>query len=95
MPTSLGLSLILARIVLQRSNKWLILANLVGSTIVLYTCSLINFAAITADYNISHSREISGSGVNLNLDYLIGLGPQGLPAIDRGLPLHSFDPHLV
>ncbi|NEU98142.1 DUF4153 domain-containing protein [Bradyrhizobium uaiense] len=91
----LGLVLILVRIVQRRSNEWLIHANLVTLAIVLYTCSLINFAAIIADYNIGHSREASGSGVNLDMDYLIRLGPQALPAIDRGLQLHSFDPNLV
>nr|WP_233286863.1 DUF4173 domain-containing protein [Bradyrhizobium oropedii] len=91
----LGLVLILVRIVQRRSNEWLIHANLVTLAIVLYTCSLTNFAAIIADYNIGHSREASGSGVNLDMDYLIRLGPQALPAIDRGLQLHSFDPNLV
>ncbi|AUC99955.1 DUF4173 domain-containing protein [Bradyrhizobium sp. SK17] len=90
-----GLVLILARIVLQRSNDWLIRTNLLALTIVLYTCSLVNFAAIIADYNISHSREASGNGVNLDIDYLVRLGPQALPAIDRGLALHAFDPILV
>ncbi|MHC2333068.1 hypothetical protein ACVIW0_002357 [Bradyrhizobium sp. USDA 4454] len=90
-----GLVLILARIVQRRSNEWLIHANLAASAIVLYTCSLINFAAIIADYNVAHSREVSGSGVNLDMDYLIRLGPQALPAIDRALQLRSFDPSLV
>ncbi len=91
----LGLVLILARIVLQRSNDWLIRTNLLALAIVLYACSLINFAATIADYNISHSREASGSGVNLDIDYLVGLGPQALPAIERGIALHAFDPILV
>ncbi|WP_347336299.1 DUF4153 domain-containing protein [Bradyrhizobium viridifuturi] len=64
-------------------------------TVVLYACSLINFAAIIGDYNISHSREALGSGVNLDIDYLVRLGPQALPAIDRGLALHAYDPNLV
>ncbi|PAY04799.1 hypothetical protein CK489_35690 [Bradyrhizobium sp. UFLA03-84] len=91
----LGLVLILGRIVLQRSNDWLIRTNLLALTVVLYACSLINFAAIIGDYNISHSREALGSGVNLDIDYLVRLGPQALPAIDRGLALHAYDPNLV
>ncbi|MBK5654571.1 MAG: hypothetical protein I4N50_23140, partial [Rhizobium sp.] len=45
--------------------------------------------------NISYRREASGNGVNLDIDYLVRLGPQALPAIDRGLALHAFDPILV
>src|SRR5690349_19689944 len=54
---ALGLVLIVARIVLNRSNGWLIRANLITLTATLYVCSLVNFAAIIADYNVSHSRE--------------------------------------
>lgn len=78
-----GLILILARIVLKRSDQWLIQANLITLTATLYICSLINFAALIADYNVSHSREVSGKGATLDIDYLIGLGPQALPAIDK------------
>ena len=40
-----GLLLIVARIALNRSNGWLIRANLITLTATLYVCSLINFAA--------------------------------------------------
>jgi hypothetical protein len=78
-----GLILIVTRIVLNRSDEWLIRANLVTLTATLYICSLVNFAAIIADYNVSHSREFSGKGAAIDMDYLIGLGPQALPAIDK------------
>ena len=91
-----GLLLIVARIVLNRSDEWLIRANLVTLTATLYLCSLTNFAAVIADYNVSHSREISGRGVTLDVNYLIGLGPQALPAIDRAFaPRGWFDLSLV
>jgi hypothetical protein len=78
-----GLILIVARIVLDRSDEWLIRANLVTLTATLYVCSLVNFAAVIADYNVSHSREVSGKGAAIDMNYLIGLGPQALPAIDK------------
>lgn len=78
-----GLVLIVARIALQRSNGWLIRINLIAILLTLYACSLTNFAAIVADYNVSHSHESSGKGVALDLDYLNSLGPQVLPAMDR------------
>lgn len=46
---AVGLILIVARIALNRSNLWLVGANLVALTIVLYTCSLVNFDALIAD----------------------------------------------
>ena len=54
---ALGLILIVARIALDRSNRWLVSANLIALTIVLYSASLVNFDAFIADYNVAHSRE--------------------------------------
>ena len=90
-----GLLLIVARIALSRSNGWLIGANLITLTATLYVCSLINFAALIADYNVSHSREASGKGVAIDMNYLFHLGPQALPAIDKAIALRGSDPALV
>jgi len=92
---AVGLILIVVRIALRGSNEWLIRANLLVLTFALYACALINFAAVIADYNVSHSREALGSGVNLDMDYLIQLGPQALPAIDRAFQLRTANPLLV
>ncbi len=87
-----GLLLIVARIALGRSNEWLVRTNLITLTATLYVCALVNFTAIIADYNVNHSREVSGQGINLDLGYLRSLGPQALPALDR---LGRSDPSLV
>ncbi|WP_375788814.1 DUF4173 domain-containing protein [Bradyrhizobium sp. Pha-3] len=92
---AIGLILILVRIALRASNEWLVHANLLVLTIALYVCSLVNFAAVIADYNVSHSREASGSSVSLDMDYLIQLGPNALPAIDRAIQLRYANPVLV
>jgi hypothetical protein len=92
---ALGLVLITARIALERSNSWLIRANLIALTTVLYVCSMTNFAAIIANYNVAHSREAAGQGVTIDMSYLFRLGPQALPAIDKALPLRTPDPFLV
>ena len=92
---ALGLVLIVTRIVLNRSNDWLIRANLITLTATLYICALVNFPAIIADYNVSHSREAAGKGVWIDLNYLFSLGPQALPAIDRAIALRGFDPTSV
>lgn len=92
---ALGLVLILVRIALRRSNDWLVRVNLLALTAVLYACSLINFATIIADYNVSHSRESGGKGLYLDMGYLFQLGPQALPAIDKAIQLRNADPVLV
>jgi hypothetical protein len=81
-----GLVLIVTRIALGRSNSWLTAMNLGSLALALYVCCFINFAALIADYNVTHSRDMSGSGgITLDLGYLVSLGPQALPAIDRYL----------
>jgi hypothetical protein len=70
-------------------------ANLLTLTATLYICSLVNFAALIADYNVTHSREVSGKGIQVDMNYLSHLGPQALPAIDRILRLRGADPNLV
>jgi hypothetical protein len=86
---ALGLILIVARIALDRSNRWLVGANLIALTIVAYSCSLVNFDAFIADYNIAHSREVSGKGMPIDTRYLTQLGPQALPAIERMLQIRT------
>jgi hypothetical protein len=92
---AIGLLLIVARIALQRSDDWLIRANLITLTGALYICSLVNFAAIIADYNVAHSREASGKGVMIDIHYLSLLGPQALPALERAFQLRAVDTSLV
>ena len=92
---ALGLLLIVARIILGRSNRWLIGANLIALTATLYACSLTNIAAVIADYNVSHSLDASAKGMQLDEYYLSWLGPQALPAIDRALKIQTSDSCLV
>jgi hypothetical protein len=92
---AIGLVLITARIVLARSNGWLVRTNLIGLVATLYVCSLTNFDAIIADYNVAHSREAGGKGVEIDLCYLYRLGPQALPAIDRALGMKALLPRVV
>ncbi len=83
---AVGLVLIVARIALGRSNSWLTAMNLGSLGLALYVCCFINLAALIADHNVTHSRDMNGSGgITLDLGYLVSLGPQALPAIDRYL----------
>lgn len=82
---AVGLALILARIVLGRSNSWLIGANLVSLTLTLYVCAFPNFASIIAGYNVAHSAEMGGGGPALDRTYLRSLGRHAIPAADAFL----------
>jgi len=77
-----GLVLITARIALGKSNAWLLSTNLATLSAVLYACCFINFAAIIAKYNVTHSREMGGEGMSLDIWYLRSLGPAAIPAMD-------------
>jgi hypothetical protein len=87
-----GLALIVARIALEKSNAWLLGANAITLSAVLYACCFINFAAIIAEYNVTHSREMGGEGMTLDAWYLRSLGPAAIPAMDLYLdPAVSVD----
>jgi hypothetical protein len=77
-----GLILIGARIVLYRSNAWLISRNLAALALTIYACGLVNFPHVVARYNVAHSREMGGPGVPLDVNYILGLGPDAIPALD-------------
>jgi Domain of unknown function (DUF4173) len=82
-----GLVLIVARIALDRSNTWLVRMNLATLALLACICAFINFPYVIASYNVDHSKEVFSSGQTLDFNYLVGLGPQALPAIDRYLAI--------
>jgi hypothetical protein len=84
-----GLILIVVRIVLRRSNAWLVRMNFASLALTLYVCCFLNLPHIIATYNIAHSREVTGAGPSLDWCYLMGLGPQIIPAVDSYFRSHS------
>ncbi len=80
---AMGLVLIMVRVLRGHGNAWLVKWNLVALAFTLYACSLVNFPALIAHYNVGHSQEISGNGPPLDVYYLASLGPQVIPALDR------------
>lgn len=80
---ALGLALIVARIVFRRSNHWLIAMNGAALVLALYMICFLNVPLIIANYNVEHSRELSGNGIPLDENYVVALGPQAIPALDR------------
>jgi hypothetical protein len=80
---AVGLILIVARIVLYRSNIWLVGANLIVLTLTIYVCSFVNFASLVASYNVTQSLAPTNAGRPIDLNYILELGPQAIPAFDR------------
>ncbi|OHV72633.1 DUF4173 domain-containing protein [Ensifer sp. LCM 4579] len=79
---AVGLALILLRILLRRSNEWLIAMNLTVLAATLYVCAFTDFPALIARFNVEHSRALAGEGMPLDLDYVYSLGPAAVPALD-------------
>ena len=79
---AIGLVLIVARIALDKSNKWLVMSNLTALTLTLYGVSFIDFPATISWFNVTHSWAMGVSDQPLDLDYLERLGPGSLPALD-------------
>jgi hypothetical protein len=77
-----GLISMLVQMTRHKSNAWLFACNLVILTLVLYGCCFLNAPQLVASYNLTHSREISGSGPALDIAYLRSLGSQTLPVIE-------------
>ena len=65
-----GLCLIIVRSVLGKSNTWLINSNIITLLAVLYVTSFVNIGGMIANYNVAHSREVSGTGIQLDTHYL-------------------------
>jgi len=78
-----GLCWIIVRSILNKSNTWLINANVLTLIGVLYITSFVNIGGLIADYNVAHSLEVSGKGVNLDVDYLTAIGTPAIPALKR------------
>jgi Domain of unknown function (DUF4173) len=79
---AVGLVLISARITLGRSNVWLVWRNGAMLLLTLYVCSFVDFSGLIADFNVAHSREVSGTGQSIDVGYLCDLGPAAIPALD-------------
>lgn len=88
---AVGLVLIVARIALERSNRWLVGANLLALALTLYACAFVNFPSEIARFNDRHSSDRIPGGRPLDAWYLAELGPQAVPVLDRYLDRRGAD----
>lgn len=86
---AVGLILVVVQIAGRKSNKWLLDANALTAAATLYTCCFMNFPYIVASYNVAHCAETSGAGPALDMNYVLSLGPQAIPAYDQYLRLYA------
>ena len=82
---AMGLFLILLRILLHRSNEWLVALSMATLVLTLYATALADIPAFISRFNVAHSREMSGEGMPLDIYYLWTLGPPSIPALDAYL----------
>lgn len=76
-----GLVSIVYRLLRRRSNAWLLRVNTAVLCAVLYACAFPDFRGFIAGWNVTHCREVTGTGAPLDLAYLEKLGPAALPAL--------------
>ncbi len=87
---AVGLMLIVAKIALGRTNKWLVTSNMAVLSLTLWGAALIDIQSIIAHYNVRHSYEVAGHGVPLDVGYISELGPAAIPAIDEYIATARF-----
>lgn len=80
-----GLLSVVVLVVRGKPLVWLVNRNAAAFAVAMLAGSLANLPALTAHYNITHSREVTGKGPALDVAYLVSLGPQAIPVIDEYL----------
>jgi hypothetical protein len=75
---AIGLLLICYRLWRQRSDGWLINANLAAAALLLAGCAVVDLGATAAAWNVRHTRDVGGAGASLDLCYLNTLGASSL-----------------
>ena len=86
---ALGLALIIARIALRKSAAWLVGRNTIALSATLIAAATLNTSAFIADYNVAKWLGDPDRVAKIDVHYLMRLGPQAIPAVDRLLAAPS------
>ncbi len=89
---AIGLALIIARIALNRSNKWLVMCNFVALSLTFWVVAVVDIKSAIAFYNVRHAYEVTGRGTPLDMYYMNDLGPDAIPALDEFIETARFAP---
>jgi hypothetical protein len=84
-----GLILIVARIMTRRSNAWLVSTNLATLALTICVCGCVNFPSLVANYNVARALDVNKPSPAFDIHYVVSLGPQALPALDRYISAHG------
>lgn len=76
-----GLLLIVARMALDQTTRWLVNRNLLAVFAVLFVSGFIDWPGVVANHNVG--RQMTGSHGEFDPEYLVSLGPSALPALLR------------
>jgi hypothetical protein len=87
---AIGLALIVARIALDKSNKWLVMCNLAALSVTFWVAAVVDIRSTIALYNVRHAYEVTGHGTPLDMYYINDLGPDAIPALDEFLQTAKF-----
>ncbi|MBS1167797.1 MAG: hypothetical protein H6R00_3822 [Proteobacteria bacterium] len=66
-----GFLTILIRILGRHSTLWLVNINAGAAFLALWVCCFVDFAGLVTGFNIAHSREVTGQGPALDLNYIV------------------------
>ena len=78
----LGVALVAWRVHAGRSTRWLVRTCVLAAIAVVWGLSVINLDKMIASYNIAHSREVTGRGAPLDVEYITkSLSVYALPAM--------------
>jgi hypothetical protein len=77
-----GLVWIVLRMALDKSNAWLVRANMLPAMAILYALCFVDVGGAIARFNVEHSRAVQPGSYSLDLDYLDEIGPAAIPALD-------------
>lgn len=80
-----GFILSFYRIRYQKSNQWFLRQNMYITFWILLICCFVKSDSIISIYNVSHCKEYTGNGNNLDVEYLESLGISALPGIQYAL----------
>ena len=86
---ALGLTLIIARIAFKKSGAWLVGRNTIALSATLIVAVAFNTTAFIANYNVSKWLGDPDRITQIDVHYLMRLGPQAIPAVDRLLAAPS------
>lgn len=77
-----GLVWIVLRMALEKSNAWLVRANMLTAMTMLYVLCFVDIGGTIARFNVEHSRAVQPGSYSLDLNYLDEIGPAAIPALD-------------